>query len=71
MVNHMNATDSGRARVTSFEPAATGRWLARALSPARARIQDVPTAEAVERMRDRVFGETAAEHEKPPRTLAA
>jgi len=55
--------------VTGIEPAATARWLARALEPARRDVRTGPTAEAVDRIRARVFGEALSA--KPPRRIAA
>ncbi len=48
------------ATVTDIEDVSTVKWLARALEPARARVKAGPMAEAVERMRARVFGEAGA-----------
>jgi hypothetical protein len=44
----------------SIEAAATGKWLAATLAPARARMKGAPTAQAVERVRRRVFGDAPA-----------
>jgi hypothetical protein len=46
--------------VTDIEDAATVRWLAKTLEPARQRARKVPSAEAVDRIRAQVFGETQA-----------
>jgi|CXWL01.1.fsa_nt_gi hypothetical protein len=46
--------------ISEFEDATTARWLKDALEPARRQAQAVPTAEAVDRMRERVFGEGTA-----------
>jgi len=44
--------------ISEFEDTATADWLAEALAPARRRGQDMPTADAVARMRARIFVET-------------
>jgi hypothetical protein len=46
--------------ITDIEDAANARWLVGKLTPARVRCQDVPTLEAVDRMRATIFGEEAA-----------
>ena len=46
--------------VSDFEDAATARWLTAKLEPARKAARDVPSADAVARMRTRIFGEAAA-----------
>jgi hypothetical protein len=55
------------ANITSIEDAATVRWLARVLAPARNRLAGEPSDEALERVRARVFGEQP----RKARTLAA
>jgi hypothetical protein len=62
-------TKTESATITSIETATTARWLTRTLAPARARTKDAPTAEAVDRIRARVFGEPAAK--KTERSIAA
>lgn len=62
-------TDKTSASITSIETATTARWLSRALAPARYRSKEAPTAEAVDRIRARVFGETATK--KADRSIAA
>ena len=57
------------ANVTDIEDATTARWLADTLDDARADVKAVPTAEAVDRIRARVLGETAAR--KTERPIAA
>jgi len=57
------------ASVHSIETASTSRWLSRALAPARARSNEVPSAEAIDRIRARVFGETSPR--KRERSIAA
>lgn len=47
--------------ISDFEDAATARWLSAKLEPARKAAHDVPSAEAVARMRARIFGEAAPE----------
>jgi hypothetical protein len=55
--------------IASFEDASTMRWLAATLAPARRRSQDVPTAAAVDRIRDRVFSDSAPSRAR--RSIAA
>ncbi|MEX0611204.1 MAG: hypothetical protein WD229_03715 [Pirellulales bacterium] len=62
-------TDEKPATVHSIEAASTARWLSRTLAPARARSKEAPTAEAVSRIRARVFGEPA--QKKAERSIAA
>jgi hypothetical protein len=57
------------ARITDIEDAANVRWLAKKLEPARAQVQATPTDEAVDRIRARVFGDSAAR--KVSRSIAA
>jgi hypothetical protein len=57
------------ATVHSIEAASTARWLASALAPARARAKQAPAADAIDRIRARVFGEPAAK--KRERSIAA
>jgi len=51
-------------RQSEFETAATARWLAAALGPARARVKTSPSAAAIDRMRARVLGPEAAKRHK-------
>lgn len=53
-------TQATTTNISEFEDATTARWLKDTLEPARRQVQAVPTAEAVDRMRERVFGEGAA-----------
>jgi hypothetical protein len=46
------------AEITELEPAASEEWLTKALAPARARVKDTPSVEAVARVRARVLSET-------------
>jgi hypothetical protein len=55
------------ATITDIQDAATARWLTTTLAPARSRSQAAPSAEAVERMRLRIFGAPA----RKSKTLAA
>lgn len=48
------------ANISSIQDAADIRWLAEKLGPARARVGRLPQAEALARIRARVFGEAAA-----------
>lgn len=52
-----------------IQDAATARWLTLTLAPARAAVRQAPSAEAVDRIRLRVFGDAAPK--KQTRTLAA
>jgi hypothetical protein len=65
----MTMTTTAPDNVTAFEDAANSRWLAERLAPARARVQQEPTEDAVERIRARVFGDRAAR--KKQRKIAA
>jgi hypothetical protein len=47
------------AAITDIEDAATVRWLANTLAPARAEARHEPTEDAIDRMRTRVFGAAA------------
>ena len=62
-------TQDKPATIHNIETASTARWLSRALSRARARAKDGPSAEAVDRIRARVFGEQA--EKKTQRSIAA
>ena len=62
-------TENTPAIITDIEAATTARWLVKALAPARAEAARVPSEEAVDRMRARIFGEDTAK--KRTRTLAA
>ena len=64
-------TTKAPARISSFEDATTAKWLASALAPTRRRTASEPNAEAVARIRTRVFGETQAASGKSARILAA
>ena len=66
VVREMNTNQP--AAITDIEDAATVRWLARALAPARAASHREPTDAAIDRMRARIFGETVR---KPHRQRAA
>lgn len=55
----MNMTTKTPANVSTMEEAASARWLAATLEHARIDVQRVPTAEAVDRIRQRVLGERA------------
>jgi hypothetical protein len=56
-------------KISDIEDAANARWLAARLTAARARSQDVPTLEAVDRMRAAIFGEDAPRRKE--RSIAA
>ncbi len=56
-------------RINEIEDAATARWLAATLTPAKRRISQRPTDEAIDRIRARVFGDAAAR--KVTRSIAA
>ena len=59
--------ESATANITDIQDAATARWLVTKLALARSRAESAPTAEAVERMRQRIFGAPA----RKSKTLAA
>ncbi len=52
-------TETTPAPISTIEDAQTSRWLNETLEPARARLRETPTAAAVDRIRDRVFGDAA------------
>lgn len=58
-VKATNMPDESASNVTTIEDATTARWLSKALAPARAEAASGPSAEAVDRIRARVFGEAA------------
>ncbi len=60
-------TDETPAAITNIEDAATARWLAVTLAPARALVQAEPSEQALDRIRARVFGDAP----RKARTLAA
>jgi hypothetical protein len=60
-------TTEAPAAISNIEDAATVRWLARVLKPARNRVANEPTDAALERIRMRIFGEAP----RKTRTLAA
>jgi hypothetical protein len=62
VVNTMSATKSANAN--EIEAAATARWLAATLAPARVRVKTYPTSAAIDRMRTRVLGPDAAKRHK-------
>lgn len=45
------------ANISDFDDAATARWLREKLEPARLHVGTAPTADAIDRIRARVFGE--------------
>ncbi|HXK32642.1 MAG TPA: hypothetical protein VNM91_01340 [Dehalococcoidia bacterium] len=55
--------------VTPLEDLRAVRWLQDALAPARARLREAPTPEALARIRERVLGDTATR--KRERSIAA
>ena len=55
------ALENAADNISDFEDAATARLLTAYLEPARKAAREVPTAEAVARMRARIFGESVAE----------
>jgi hypothetical protein len=52
-------TENTPETVSAIEDAATARWLARTLAPARAAVARHPSPQAIDRMRARIFGEEA------------
>lgn len=70
MLREMKATamdEQTPALITDIRDAALARWLLQTLEPARDRVQDAPSEEAIERMRARVFGAPV----RQSKTLAA
>ncbi len=57
------------ANISTIEDAATSKWLTTALADARERMAQVPTDEALDRIRMRVFGETSPRKQR--RSIAA
>jgi hypothetical protein len=57
-------TTTTLAQMNEIEDASTARWLAEKLASARIRVSEAPTAEAVDRIRLRVLGETAPKKER-------
>ena len=57
------------ANITTIEEGASARWLTATLENARIDVKSVPTAEAVDRIRERVLGEPA--RRKAQRSIAA
>jgi len=62
-------TMSNANNINEIEDASTARWLSGALAPAQRRAKDGPTAEAIDRIRARVFGDAAPR--KARRSIAA
>jgi len=60
---------SNTSNISGIEDASTARWLSGALAPAQRRSKDGPTAEAIDRIRARVFGDAAPR--KARRSIAA
>lgn len=65
----MKMTTRTPANITTFEEATASRWLAATLEQARIDVHNVPTAEAVDRIRERVLGEPTPQ--KTQRSIAA
>ena len=65
----MKMTAKTPANITTLEEAASARWLTATLEKARIDVQSVPTAEAVDRIRERVLG--VAPSRKAERSIAA
>lgn len=59
------------AAITPIEDTATMRWLSRTLEPVRDDVASVPTGDAIERIRARLFGEPISIRVKRTRKLAA
>jgi hypothetical protein len=68
-VKAMNMTTKPADNITDIEDAAAAKWLAKLLEPARARAKAAPDAEAVGRIRARVFGDALPR--KASRRIAA
>ena len=62
-------TTKTHEKISDIEDGANARWLAAKLTPARVRSQDVPTLEAVDRMRTAIFGDAAPRRKE--RSIAA
>ena len=62
-------TTTAPTQINSVEDAETSAWLAQTLEPARARLREAPTADAIDRIRARLFGEP--ERRKKDRSIAA
>ena len=62
----MTMTAKTPANVTTLEEATAARWLATTLEHARIDVKSVPTAAAVDRIRERVLGESAPRKEQGP-----
>lgn len=54
----MMTTPTIPVNISDIEDTATADWLTQALAPARRRGQEMPTVDAVARMRARIFAET-------------
>jgi hypothetical protein len=65
----MTMTTKTPENLTNIEEATTARWLTKTLAHARIEVQDVPTAEAVDRIRARILGTVPAR--KAERSIAA
>lgn len=65
----MMTTVNPTRNITPLEDARAVRWLQDALAPARARLLEAPTLEALARIRERVLAETAARERE--RSIAA
>jgi hypothetical protein len=61
----MTKTDTAPRNITEIEDAGAMAWLAEKLAAARARAREVPSADAVARMRERVLSEATPERERP------
>ena len=57
IVKDANMVTSREPNISDFDDAATTRWLRLKLEPARRNVAAGPTAEAVDRIRARVFGD--------------
>lgn len=62
-------TAKAPANVSRLEEATAAHWLAATLEQARLDVKSVPTAEAVDRIRERILGEPGAR--KAQRSIAA
>jgi len=55
-VKDVDMVTSPEPNISDFDDAAAARWLRLKLEPARRTVRKTPTAEAVDRIRARVFG---------------
>ncbi len=59
IVKDVDMVTSPEPNISEIDDAAAARWLRLKLEPARRTVAKAPTAEAIDRIRARVFGEAA------------